>query len=767
MKKIFFLAFVVVGALVANSCVKDPIQYSDVPEREFMTMFRCDHNTGKGDADPYNCKVEALNDVHLYWYGVNDCAGYEVKWGLLPNVSSGKEGWEKQDPETGEFTSIIGSVVLPPDVTDYVVKDLQYCTDYRFAIRTLSKKGEGYHSKWYGYGNGRQWADWIGFTTEIRYNVPEVIVANNVQKNSLRINFDMSVSSAGGAASFPELDEFGMISDGTFLANYLTVEPSPTNPKAIVPVEFQKYTLTAADFERGYVEITGLTENSVYVINVVNEEMDKACHWDAIFNTCVIRTDGTPGEPIFVKHEFDPNFSFHDGAEKYQAMMLDSLIVNYTSDASLAEGTIFELEGGKTYYFYGTTDLCKGFVLRTRPEDLAAGKKRARVLLSGMGRPTIPNPETGKIEYGSGVQAMNFMFGRQPRAGELGGINVKSVIFEDLDFDAPEVPYYNRNTTTSGQGNYFANMHSNGMAVTFQSFEARRCSFQHQVRGFIRVQGANRKVFEKIVIEDCLIYNGGAYDNNGRGYAWFAGDGKQPKSNIYTNLIMRNNTIYDTPRTCMFNDNGKSLSWPSTVKYKITFENNTLVNFSTRSPGRKIFDLRYLPGGSQITIKNNLFVQTRAADDTARDLPFEGMDIRTINGDGGLVFDIKDNYSTSMKKDGTLITSGEIFSAGAFSAKSNSAGKWPQYCINGAEELVVKLGSTPLAPTDLFNNPNPRAKFGVDDYEHYIKTADLLSGMQFKPSASGHEIVTKNIGDPHWPHAGGAYEYAPVLNHNY
>lgn len=118
------------------SCKDDEVVSSDgySSDREFMTMFRKDDNTGKGDSDPYRCQAVNLNDIQLYWYGVKDCAGYEVKMALQPNVSSGlAKDWE--NPDYILFDTIVG-----PDVTDLLIKDLQYSTDYRFAIRTLSKK---------------------------------------------------------------------------------------------------------------------------------------------------------------------------------------------------------------------------------------------------------------------------------------------------------------------------------------------------------------------------------------------------------------------------------------------------------------------------------------------------------------------------------------------------------------------------------------------------------------------------------------------------
>lgn len=74
----------------------------------------------------------------------------------------------------------------------------------------------------------------------------------------------------------------------------ITIEASPTNPQATVPEKWQKYSLTSADFQRGYIDIDGLQENSVYVINAENKNIP--VRWDAIYNTCVIRMDGDPGD---------------------------------------------------------------------------------------------------------------------------------------------------------------------------------------------------------------------------------------------------------------------------------------------------------------------------------------------------------------------------------------------------------------------------------------------------------------------------------------
>lgn len=264
------------------------------------------------------------------------------------------------------------------------------------------------------------------------------------------------------------------------------------------------------------------------------------------------------------------------------------------------------------------------------------------------------------------------------------------------------------------------------------------------IRGFVRVQGLNRKNFEKFIVEDCLFYNCGYYDNTGRGYAWIAGDGTPGtgKSNIYANMIFRKNTFYDSPRTCFFTDNGKDLPWPSNVQYNITLENNTFVNYSTRSTGRKIFDLRYLPGGSKITVKKNLFILTKK-DGDARNLYMEGMDIRQINGSGKITFDVQQNYSTN-----TNLINGSIFSASAFSASKNSAGFWADSNILGKAELDVHLGTVGISPTDLMTDPNP-PYVSPDPNMHEISN---LNGLYYKntDAVRNHEIYKLGIGDPRW-----------------
>lgn len=167
MKKKFLYALMLFSGFSCISCSDDEKGMANI-DREWMTMFICDNNRGKGDDYAYNCKAEGPNgnDIHLYWYGVNNCAGYQIRQALQPNVSGGADAWGT----SAENGLLLLDTIVGPEVLDLVIKDQQYSTDYRFAIRVLSTKDDNvtdfsHASKWYGHGDGRQWAEWMGITT--------------------------------------------------------------------------------------------------------------------------------------------------------------------------------------------------------------------------------------------------------------------------------------------------------------------------------------------------------------------------------------------------------------------------------------------------------------------------------------------------------------------------------------------------------------------------------------------------------------------------
>ena len=712
---------------ILNSC-KDDDSPSATTEREYMTMFRINENTGKGDypSDPYACHVDPdkANTIHLYWYGVNDCAGYEIKMSIPAYVASGEPvDWE--NPE-----KILWSEIVGPDVLEETITDLEYSNDYRFAIRTLSKKAlpadgnlqnidlnSPYHSNWYGYGAGRRWAEYCGITTNERYEVPSMLSQSQVGRSSFRLNIDATYDGTADFLEHFKVDE----ATNKFKVDLLHVTASADNPSATIDPKWANYQVTAEDIERGYVEIDGLDENSVYLCRI-EDSTNPVAQVDRYYNDVVVRTDGEVGEPIFIEHnvdnpelrvlkyrnisgeEYDASTIITDaeiaGAKEFEACRIDNIINNFINDQTLAEGQVFELEGGKAYYFATNVSLSKGFTLRTRPEDLEAGKGNAKVYMNGI------------YMNGNAPVSCNFMFGRQPKSGESPSLilYVKHLIFEDIDFDCPLAVHFNQ--ATNGTGNYFINMYSNGMGVTLQSFEMRRCTLQRMVRGFIRVQGSRIKTFENVIIEDCEFFNDGFYDNNGRGYAWFAGDGNSAKSNIYKNTVVRNNTFYDSPRTAFFTDNDKNLAYTS--PFNITLENNTFVNFSTRTSGRNIFQMRYVPYNSTFICRNNLFIQTKQEGDT-RPLFMQGCDIREINGEGLTInIDFRDNYSTNTNLTGTG-DAASIFSGGAFSATGTGGlmrlnNSQQTVFLNGstADDLVVKVDD--ISPEELMHQPNPPYK---------------------------------------------------------
>jgi len=748
MKKLSLYLLLALFALPFAACTNEdePAAEGEVTEREFMTMFRKDHNTNKGDSEPYACGVKNLNDIQLYWYGVHGCAGYQIRVALQPNVSGGEQAWE----ESAAKGLMVLDTIVGPEVLDLLVKDLEYSTSYRFAIRTLSHKGEGYHSKWYGYGDGRHWADWAGWDTGERYPTPEVLRITDITKTSFRVWFERAKADASVGVATEEVEtwseNFELDAEDNFVMHYLTIVPSPTNPNAKIDAKWSKYMLSEEELANGYVDVDGLDENSVYVVKAVNKNVPVFV--DAVYNTVTPRTDGTPGDPIVLK--WDDLYIQNDsvpGANDYKAARLDEWLIDYTQNGTLAEGTIFYLDGDKNYYFHQNPTLCKGFTLATNPEDLKAGKGNASVFLGGT------------AVVGNAPNSCNFMFGRQPQAGEDGTINVKSVIFENLNFDCPKAKNYGDG---GGTGNYFANMYSNGMGVNFASIEVRGCTFQRMVRGFIRTQGSKRKVFESLIIENCIFVNCGYYDNNGRGYAWIVDDGKLAKSNILKNFVFRNNTMYDSPRDNFVTNSNVSQAWPETVKYNITIENNTFVNFSTRATTRYLVANRNVPDGSVYTVRNNLFIHARKAGDN-RPMKMGGFDIRAINGTKQeITFDIENNYSTSsdpaqQKDDG-------LFNGGAFSATKNSAGTFLSNTpgvVKGRENLTVKqiksASGTILDPTAIFVDPCPphvSAKGdGTDEPDmHERDLDDMIKGMKLKNTAdvTGSEFYQKHVGDPRW-----------------
>ena len=499
-------------------------------------------------------------------------------------------------------------------------------------------------------------------------------------------------------------------------------------------------------------DIDGLSPNSVYVIDLIDPNVKVAV--DAKYNTCTSRSDGKPGEPILLSHsELMAKYGTSRAdtfalATEFNAAPISPTLLDFISNTNYAEGQTFYLEGGKTYYLDGNDITCKGFTLATDPEDVKAGK-RAKVLC-GIGKNSEMFSGVGG-DQAQGSYTM-FMFGRQPEAGEGGEIYMKKLAFENIDFDNPTALNYGDNKDGVGvvAGNYFFNMYSNGMAVTLDSLVMENCTFKRLVRGFIREQGVNYKVWNHVLIKGNQFFDCGYYNQSGGGYPWIAGSGNNPASNLYKDFKVVENTFYDSPFPSFFCETAQS-GWTSGA-WNITFSNNTLVNFNTRASG-VIFNMRYLPNGSVYRVENNLFVLTKQPGDQ-RTLGFWGADIRntmTLEDGSAAHVDLyfNNNWSTNDN-----LTNGSIFSANAWASTSNNFGKLVK---GGAATLhgSLDVNVADVSSTQLFISPCPPhvAQSASDRNMH---RADALDGTASQYNVNlfyknkDNDIVKNNAGAARW-----------------
>jgi len=778
MKKIlnYALLLLMAGTSAITVSCKDNDDAAPGTDREFMTMFIRDENRAKGTDYPYNCGLDGAyphgNTIHLYWYGVNDCAGYQIQMALQPKVSGGADAWAKIQGTS----DLLLDTIVGPKVLDLLIKDLQYSTDYSFAIRALSKLDNNttdfsHASNWYGHGNGRQWSEYMGISTNPRYPTPNVIYVNQAEttEKTMHVYLNSNIDEVGLTTSEEDQDKresyyenFNIDDEGNFGYKYLTVTPSPNNPNASVDEKWKKYEITDADRKRGYVVVTGLSANSVYVIDVVDPLVSVPV--DAKYNTCTSRSDGTPGAPILLAHDelmaqaaslplADNDASRADVfalAADYDAAPISPTLYDFISNANYAEGQTFLLEGGKTYYIDGNDITCKGFVLRTNPADVAQGK-RARVLC-GLGKSSQIYTQGTNGEQWQGPYTC-FMFGRQPEAGEGGEIYMKKLAFYDIDFDNPKAFNYGDNSAGLGTaaGNYFFNMYSNGMAVTLDSLVIENCSFKRMVRGFIREQGVNYKVWNHVLIKNNLIFDSGYYNAGAGGYCFIDGSGTNNESNLYKDMKVIENTFYDCPFPAFFSEQSE-IAWTSGPWY-ITFSNNTLINFNTRADG-SIFKMRGLPNGSVYNVKNNLFVLCKKPGDQ-RVLQMWGSQMETTQtladgskGKGTLNFE--NNWSTNND-----LTNGEIFSANKWTSETNGfqvlvTNNWAT--LNGT--LTVQVAD--ISATDLMEQPCPPhvAQTANDQNMHRADALDGTATTEYNVNLyfknTDNDIYKNNVGAARW-----------------
>lgn len=727
------------------ACTDDSMGEAANRDKLFRPAFRTNNNTGKGDNDAYNSVVTNINSVHLYWYTVDDAVAYEVKWALASYVSGGEQAWNETENGVNGKTLAGHTVITDPKQFDLLIENLNYQTDYRFAIRALhsydpnsdSWKNDPKNSDWYGYGDGRQWADWFGLQTGVRYDVPYVIQVSDITKNSMTVRINRSI--AGYSADEQDVfREHFHVNGNAVKIDYLTFTASQSTPNATVNPTYVHYDIPESAWNNDIAEFTidGLSENSVYNIDVWDSSIPVKV--DACYNSMMKMTKGTPGAPILINHVATlvdtvgkgTADETHVDISQYNSMKLDNIVEHYMSDVTMAENQVFYLEGGKAYHFTSNPSIYKGITLRTNPADLAQGK-RAKLYLSGM------------MKQGSTPLTCNFMLGRQPYAGENSTItlDIDSVRFMDLDVDVPLAENYGHQMEGTGKavGNYFMNMYSNGMGINVSLVEWNNCTFQGIIRGFFRIQGSNDFYIHNLKMIDCCHYNSGFYDTNGGGYCYiFADHNGKPKSNILENVEISGNVFYDSPKGSLLTDQNRNLDWDSSVRWNIDIHNNTFVNFQTMSTKSAWMNTRYIPGGSKFKVYSNVWILTKDAKDANRAMNALGWDARNIqggDGSGKATFDIYNNWTTN----DDYLTNGQPFSGNAFNASNNSPGKWVKafgeevdtYYPHGVAELPVKCDES-LKATDLMVSPNPQNFVGdkAGHLDHH--TSKGIDGLYYK-----------------------------------
>ncbi|WP_207424371.1 hypothetical protein [Desertivirga brevis] len=712
--KVLILNVVLLSLLTIflTACRKQILEPTDEElNRAFMAVFRTQANTGKSN-DPLASQVVNTNDIYLVWNGIEGAAGYHLKM----KVQSGS--WDNP-------ADVLWDTIVGPDVLKITKRDLQYSTKHNFAIQTLSPKGEAYHSKWYGLGDGAHPDDRTEFETGERRGIPDVVSVAGVTENSMRVYFDLKVYSKDPAVLNPSFQ----YENDKFLLDEILVQPASVNRD--LPSKTVK--LTPADIANGYVEISGLSSNALYVVNGLNNGVGR--YWDRLYNTTMVRMKGQIGAPVLIPHIVD---NANTWAQQNNASRLDTILNNYLFDNTKAEGTVFMLEAGKKYYLGSGVVLAKGLTIKSN----APGTKA--ILYMGLGYNDANNASL----------AYNFQLGRPAQAGEIGGITMGDVIFDDLSVELPlAVNFFNQSLYPGKaiNGNYFINQHSASMPFTCSKLEARNCNFQGMVRSWFRTQGSNRQVIENITLENCLFHDAGMYDVNGRGYCLITGEAKSEKTNIFNNVVIRNNSFVGISYDQLIRENA-NLAWAPSVVWNVTIENNTFLNAFAITNGRFLIQHQNPPANSKYTIKKNLFINVKAAGDD-RQLFLSGMDFRTYRP--GLRFDIADNYSTSAKSANnavTYFTSAEIFNNQPFSHNSRGAGfNGGALNAGGLEATRVITGPTPIAPENLMVDPYPRSKKVGANWNTNAHIYNL-NGLKYKNTQEvlNHPIYTKGIGDPRW-----------------
>ena len=791
MKKLLLYSFALLATFATFSCTdEDEASYEASSDRLMTPVFRTNRTISKGGSDPFLCQVVGRNAMQLYWSQVKGAKGYQIKASYEQSIANSPENWDDQT------LLALDTILLGEEQDQLLLEDLMFSKTYRFAIRALSDRGDEHNSNWFGTGNLHQWTDMVYYDMLDKYRVPSIIAQKaNITKESFDLVLDRSYDKSGErkytADELEEMSEFfNTTTDASgnkvWRADRLVIEPASSNPDAKVPAEYQYPGLKLENSMFGadgiaMINVAGLDSNSVYNMYTYDElvfqekakkglDKQKCLNYAQQNLDITVRTKGDPGEPIVIEPAPQDTMMYEsDGSMlsinlPLKATSIQPLIEKFMDSNEYAENKVFYLRGGENYFVRGGLQVYKGFKLATHPDDIAAGKGRAKVFLY--------YPQVLDISGGSSPSPAFFMLSRNPIGSEnpMITIDIDKFVLEDLDFTIP----YVRNIGDGSKvvtNSYFMNMYSKGMGSTVEEISLKNCSFQGIVGGFYRVQANYGVRIKNFIIDNVDFYNGGYYSTSGRRYNWFhANPEANVNINIWENFVMKNCTIYDNPLGYMFNHNKQqSIEWPASLHYNITLENNTFINLNTCNAGNSmIFNTRWIPGGSTFTVKRNLFVLTRDDNDTERTMVQAGCDIRTINGSGTVTLDFEDNYSTNDN-----LTSGQIWSntssAFDYTQKNTFGSLAKNYDVTwgkaGAEGLTVKVAD--ISAKDLMVQPNPPHKLDPSNPNHYDHVCDGIDGTvtnvdkeirsDYKPGMVdlhfknfNNVLVEKSVGAPKW-----------------
>jgi len=756
MKKIFLYSLALLSTLTFWSCKDDNKATGDYEDSDRLPrpMFICDNNTNKGSDYTYNCQIIDKNTASLYWYTVQGAAAYEIKWAYKTYVSGGEQAWIETE-QGKDKKSLAGSIIIDdPNEFHTTIENLQYQTEYFFAIRALNSysktdeswKNDPKNSKWYGYGNLRQWADYMQLNTEARYKNPKVCSVKEKGDDYVVLSLNRKIDykkdySTDEANDIKENFRF-LDADKTIVkVDYLTFKASASTPNATENPAYLKYDITDADWEKGEIRIDGLSKNSVYDFLVWDKDVPVEA--DAWVDGNQAHTTGPKNDPITITHVMSPvdTITTSDGVyiadiSQYNSMKIDQILINYCQNTEMSENQVFYLEGGKAYHISTNVELYKGLTLRTKPEDEKKGL-RAKLYLSGLQM------------QGNNAATCNFMLGRQPVAGEMSTFElaIDSINFIDLDVDVPLAMNQGHQTEGIGSssGNYFMNMYSNGLGVNVNLIEWRNCNFQGLIRGFFRVQGNNNFFIHNIKLIGCNFYNCGYYSATAGDYAYIFADMSTSKfkykSNILENVEVAGCVFNNTPKRPLITDNGRNQTWHADVRWNINVHHNTFVNFCTVADNQIIYT-RYIPGGSNLAFHDNVTLVTKDDKDTRRGSKHAGWYCDKVQGgdnSGACTFDIYNNWTTK----------GGKFTANAFDASKNSpkAIKKAKF-THDASELPLHVST--MSPTDLMVSPNPKYFIGIQNNHLDYHTDDGIEGVYYKKTADvqSSDIYTSKAGAP-------------------